>query len=131
MPSTPGMDRKAAINSRAPVRRSSGRHRTIKPDAKSGAHHHGHLESIIYVVRGKARMRWGEHLEFTAEAGPGDFISRRPMCRIRKSTPLLDDEALECPLRRSDGEAIAINPPIELVEKPRICAGVDLDPPRT
>ena len=33
-----------------------------------------HLESIIYVVRGKARMRWGEHLEFVAEAGPGDFI---------------------------------------------------------
>lgn len=38
------------------------------------AHHHGHLESVIYVLKGKARMRWGEKLEFTAEAGPGDFI---------------------------------------------------------
>lgn len=29
---------------------------------------------MIYIVKGKARMRWGEKLEFTAEAGPGDFI---------------------------------------------------------
>lgn len=29
---------------------------------------------MIYVLKGKARMRWGEKLEFTAEAGPGDFI---------------------------------------------------------
>ncbi len=28
----------------------------------------------IYVVRGKARMLWGDALQFTAEAGPGDFI---------------------------------------------------------
>jgi mannose-6-phosphate isomerase-like protein (cupin superfamily) len=47
---------------------------TIDANAKTGAHHHGHLESVIYVLKGKARMRWGEKLEFTAEAGPGDFI---------------------------------------------------------
>ena len=41
--------------------------------AKTGAHHHGPLESVIYIVKGRARMRWGERLEFTAEAGPGDF----------------------------------------------------------
>jgi uncharacterized RmlC-like cupin family protein len=29
---------------------------------------------VIYVIGGRARMRWGEHLEFVAEAGPGDFI---------------------------------------------------------
>ena len=40
----------------------------VQPNAKTGAHHHGHLESIIYVVRGRARMRWGERLEFVAEA---------------------------------------------------------------
>ena len=47
---------------------------TIHPDAKTGPHHHGELESIIYVVSGQARMRWGERLEYVAEAGPGDFI---------------------------------------------------------
>lgn len=39
----------------------------IHPDAKTGAHHHGHLESVIYVLKGKARMRWGDKLQFTAE----------------------------------------------------------------
>ena len=47
---------------------------TIHPNAKTGAHHHGEVESVIYVVSGRARMRWGDRLEFVAEAGPGDFI---------------------------------------------------------
>jgi uncharacterized RmlC-like cupin family protein len=97
---------------------------TIKPDAKTGAHHHGHLESIIYVVRGKARMRWGEHLQFTAEADPGDFIFIPPYVphqEINAST----DEVLECVLVRSDGEAIAINLDIEPVEKPETVLWID------
>ena len=28
----------------------------IHPNAKTGAHHHGALESVIYVVRGRARI---------------------------------------------------------------------------
>src|SRR6516164_5471803 len=53
VPSTPGMDRKAAINfARAGAQKLWAGTVTIKPDAKTGAHHHGHLESIIYVVRG-------------------------------------------------------------------------------
>src|SRR5262245_17524046 len=72
---TPGMDRKAAINlARAGAQKLWAGTVSIHPNAKTGAHHHGELESIIYVVRGRARMRWGERLEFTAEAGPGDFI---------------------------------------------------------
>ncbi|MGZ3284119.1 MAG: cupin domain-containing protein, partial [Xanthobacteraceae bacterium] len=72
---TPGMDRKAAINyARVGAQKIWAGTVNIKPNAKTGAHHHGELESVIYVVRGKARMRWGERLEFTAEAGPGDFI---------------------------------------------------------
>ena len=31
----------------------------VLTNAKTGAHHHGHLESVIYIVRGRARMRWG------------------------------------------------------------------------
>lgn len=41
---------------------------TIQANAKTGPHHHGSLESVIYVVRGIARMRWGDRLEFVAEA---------------------------------------------------------------
>jgi uncharacterized RmlC-like cupin family protein len=75
VPSTPGMDRKAAINfARVGAEKLWAGTVTIHANAKTGAHHHGPLESVIYVIKGRARMRWGDHLEFTAEAGPGDFI---------------------------------------------------------
>jgi uncharacterized RmlC-like cupin family protein len=125
VPSTPGMDRKAAINfARAGAQKLWAGTVTIKPDAKTGAHHHGHLESIIYVVKGKARMRWGQKLQFTAEAGPGDFIFVPPYVPHQEinASP---DEVLECVLVRSDGEAVAINLDIEPVEKPETVLWVD------
>jgi uncharacterized RmlC-like cupin family protein len=125
VPSTPGMDRKAAINfARVGAQKLWAGTVTIKPDAKTGAHHHGPLESIIYVVRGKARMRWGEHLEFTAEADSGDFIFIPPFVPHQEinASP---DQVLECVLVRSDGEAIAVNLDIEPVEKPEKVLWVD------
>jgi uncharacterized RmlC-like cupin family protein len=74
-PQTPGMNRAAAINfARVGAQKIWAGTVSIQPNAKTGAHHHGHLESVIYVLRGRARMRWGERLEFLAEAGQGDFI---------------------------------------------------------
>jgi uncharacterized RmlC-like cupin family protein len=107
-----------------------GGHRDDPPDAKTGAHHHGHLESIIYVVKGKARMRWGEHLQFTAEAGPGDFIFVPPYVPHQEINASRDEGA-ECVLVRSDGEAVAINLDIEPVEKPETVLWVDPVPPRS
>jgi len=57
------------------------------PNAKTGGHHHGPLESVIYMVRGKARMRWGKHLELVAEAEVGDFIFIPSLFRAGKSMP--------------------------------------------
>ncbi|HTC36211.1 MAG TPA: cupin domain-containing protein, partial [Bryobacteraceae bacterium] len=72
---TPGMNRAAAINyARVGAQKIWAGTVSIYANAKTGAHHHGALESVIYVVRGRARMRWGDHLEYVAEAGPGDFI---------------------------------------------------------
>ena len=72
---TPGMSRAAAINNaRAGAQKIWAGTVKIEANAKTGAHHHGELESVICVVAGRARMRWGEHLEYVAEAGPGDFI---------------------------------------------------------
>ncbi len=115
---TPGMDRKAAINyARVGAQKIWAGTVSIQPDAKTGAHHHGELESVIYVVRGKARMRWGERLEFTAEAGPGDFIYVPPFVPHQEinASP---SEPLECVLVRSDNEAVVVNLDIEPVEKP-------------
>src|SRR5215475_3687692 len=59
-PQTPGMLRAAAINNaRTGASKLWAGTVTIEPNAKTGAHHHGELESVIYVVSGRARMRWG------------------------------------------------------------------------
>ncbi|MEU0542302.1 cupin domain-containing protein [Nocardia sp. NPDC005978] len=122
---TPGMDRAAAINAaRVGAQRIWAGTVTIHPDAKTGAHHHGALESVIYVVRGRARMRWGNQLEFVAEAEPGDFIFVPPYVphqEINAST----DEPLECVLVRSDSEAVVVNLDIEPVEAPETVHWVD------
>jgi uncharacterized RmlC-like cupin family protein len=90
---------------------------SISPNAKTGAHHHGAVESVIYVVRGKARMRWGERLEFTAEAGPGDFIYVPPFVPHQEINAR-DSESLECVLMRSGQDPVVVNLDIEPVEQP-------------
>ncbi|MDX6584961.1 MAG: hypothetical protein QOI10_4145, partial [Solirubrobacterales bacterium] len=58
-PQTPGMNRAAAITAaRAGAEKLWAGTVMIHPAAKTGAHHHGDLESVIYVVSGRARMRW-------------------------------------------------------------------------
>ncbi len=47
---------------------------TMAPGARSGAHHHGDCESAIYVIRGRARFRFGATLAESADAESGDFI---------------------------------------------------------
>ena len=122
---TPGMERAAAINAaRVGAQKIWAGTVRIAPDAKTGAHHHGDLESVIYVLRGRARMRWGEALEFVAEAGPGDFIFVPPYVPHQEINAG-PDEPLECVLMRSGGEAVVVNLDIEPVEKPESVAWID------
>lgn len=124
-PQTPGMNRAAAINhATAGANKLWAGTVTIHPDAKTGAHHHGALESVIYVVSGKARMRWGEKLEYFAEAGPGDFIFVPPYVPHQEinASP---NESLQCVLVRSDQEPVVVNLDIPVVEKPEEVFWVD------
>src|ERR1700733_7944418 len=74
-PQTPGMTRAAAItHARAGASKLWAGTMLVQPDAKTGPHHHGELETVLYVVKGRIRMRWGDQLEFSEEARPGDFI---------------------------------------------------------
>ncbi|MFZ3007060.1 MAG: cupin domain-containing protein [Phenylobacterium sp.] len=124
-PQTPGMDRAAAINfARVGAQKLWAGTVHIHADAKTGAHHHGPLESVIYVLKGRARMRWGEKLEFTAEAGPGDFIYVPPYVPHQEINASAD-ETLECLLVRSDSDAVVVNLDIEPVEKPQRVAWID------
>jgi uncharacterized RmlC-like cupin family protein len=119
-PQTPGMTRAAAIDfARAGANKLWAGTVTVEPNAKTGAHHHGHLESIIYVVRGRARMRWGARLEYMAEAEPGDFIFVPPYVPHQEINAL-SDTSLECVIVRSDQEAVVVAldiTPAEAVEE--------------
>jgi uncharacterized RmlC-like cupin family protein len=124
-PQTPGMSRAAAINfARVGAEKLWAGTVTIHPNAKTGAHHHGELESIIFVVRGRARMRWGERLEFVAEAGPGDFIYVPPYVPHQEINAGAT-EPLECILVRSGQEPVVVNLDIEPVERPESVPWVD------
>ena len=124
-PQTPGMNRAAAITTaRAGAEKLWAGTVVIHPKAKTGAHHHGPVESVIYVVKGKARMRWGEKLQFVAEAGPGDFIYVPPYVphqEINASSA----EPLECVLVRSGQQPVVVNLDIPVVEKPEEVHWVD------
>ncbi|MCX6045987.1 MAG: cupin domain-containing protein [Chloroflexi bacterium] len=122
---TPGMTRAAAI-----TQATAGANKlwagtvTIHPNAKTGAHHHGALESVIYVVNGRARMRWGDQLEFVAEAGPGDFIYIAPFAPHQEINAL-PDQPLFCVIVRSDQEPIVVNLDIPVVERPEEVDWID------
>ncbi len=122
---TPGMNRAAAIDfARVGARKLWAGTVQIHPDAKTGAHHHGALESVIYIISGRARMRWGDQLEFVAEAGPGDFIFVPPYVPHQEINASRT-ETLACVLVRSDNEAVVVNLEIEPVERPDAVAWVD------
>ncbi|HKQ06235.1 MAG TPA: cupin domain-containing protein [Blastocatellia bacterium] len=124
-PQTEGMNRAAAItHARAGAAKLWAGTVVIHANAKTGAHHHGELESVIYVVRGRARMRWGEQLEFTAEAGPGDFIYVPPFVPHQEINASASD-SLECVLVRSGQEPVVVNLDIAAVEAPEEVRWVD------
>jgi uncharacterized RmlC-like cupin family protein len=88
-----------------------------RPGAATGAHHHGRHEVGVYVVRGRGEIRWGEHLEFAAEIGPGDFIYFAPFVPHQERN-IDASEALEFVVVRSDNERIAVDLDIAPAERP-------------
>ena len=97
---------------------------TIEPKARTGAHHHGNLESVIYVVSGIARLRWGAGLEYVAEAQAGDFIYVPPYVPHQEINGS-DDLQLHCVLARSGQQGLVVNLDIEAVETPELIRWVD------
>jgi uncharacterized RmlC-like cupin family protein len=124
-PQTPGMSRAAAItHARTGAEKLWAGTVVIHPKAKTGAHHHGPVESVIYVVKGKARMRWGDQLQFGAEAGPGDFIYVPPYVPHQEINAS-DSEPLSCVLCRSGQQPVVVNLDIPVVEQPEEVHWVD------
>lgn len=115
-PQTPGMTRAAAI-----TYASGGAQKlwagtvVVQPAARTAPHHHGELETVLYIVRGRARFRWGDRLEFVAEAGPGDFIYVPPFVPHQELNATAN-QPVEAVVVRSGQEPIVVNLDIESPE---------------
>ena len=124
-PQTPGMQRRAAITTELTGAANLWAGTvTIDANAKTGAHHHGDLESVIYVVNGVARLRWGDRLEFVAEANAGDFIYVPPYVPHQEINASADLQ-LHCVLARSGQQGLVVNLDIAPVEMPELVRWID------
>ncbi|HLJ50025.1 MAG TPA: cupin domain-containing protein [Bryobacteraceae bacterium] len=115
-PQTTGMTRAAAItHARTGASKLWAGTVIVEPAARTGAHHHGELETVLYIVRGRARFRWGNQLENVEEAGPGDFIYVPPYVPHQEMNAR-PDEPVEAVVVRSGQEPIVVNLDIESPE---------------
>ena len=88
-PQTPGMNRAAAINAaRAGAEKLWAGTVLIHPAARTGAHHHGHLESVIYVVRGAPGCGGASDSSSRPRRDRATSSSWRRSRRTRRSTPV-------------------------------------------
>ncbi len=108
-PQTPGMQRVAAIS-----RQLAGSNglwagvTVVAPQSASGVHHHGALETIIYVVSGHGKIRWGAKMEHEQEVDPGDFIYVPPFVPHQEINPSSDAPS-QWVIVRNAQEPIVVN----------------------
>ena len=106
---TPGMQRAAAVSGELAGSKGIWAGVTvIEPQTTSGVHHHGKLETIIYIISGKIVMRWGEHMEFEREAEAGDFVYVPPFAPHKETNNSLDTPSHWVVVRNAQ-EAIVVN----------------------
>lgn len=74
-PQTTGMRRLAAISQSLAGSESLWAGVMLaEPNTASSVHHHGPLETVVYVVSGVSKVRWGNRLEHEADLEAGDFV---------------------------------------------------------
>lgn len=110
---TPGMGRAAGIaNSTVGAEKLWLGYVTMAPGMTSGAHHHGPVESAIYIISGHARFRFGDRLEHELEAGPGDFVFVPPEV-VHQELNADDSSTVEMIVGRNGQENIVVNVDVE------------------
>jgi uncharacterized RmlC-like cupin family protein len=125
-PQTPGMTRAEAIShARVGAQKLWAGTVVVHPNARTGPHHHGELETVIYIVRGRARFRWGNRLEFVEEAGPGDFVYVPPFVPHQELNAR-PDIPVEAVIVRSGQEPIVVN--LDIPSPETSAEGPEADP---
>ena len=107
-PQTPGMQRLAAVSQQLAGSVGIWAGVTVvEAHIASGKHHHGELETVIYVVSGHGQIRWGDNLEFSESVEPGDFIYVPPFVPHQEINP--SDTPSQWVIVRNSQEPIVVN----------------------
>ena len=108
-PQTPGMQRVAAVSKLLAGSQGLWAGVTVvAPNVASGIHHHGATETVIYVVSGHAKMRWGDRMQFEEDVEAGDFIYVPPFAPHQEINPSPDTPSQWVIVRNSQ-EPIVVN----------------------
>jgi uncharacterized RmlC-like cupin family protein len=82
----------------------------VEPSAKTGIHHHGDQDTVVYVLEGEACVRWGTFGEHSVVVRAGDFMHVPRWLPHQEFNP-----SKEHPFRwivvRSTSEPIVVNLP--------------------
>jgi len=79
-----------------------------EPNTASSVHHHGPLETVVYVLSGQSRVRWGSRLEHEVDLEPGDFLFIPPYVPHQEINPS-PDQTTQWVVVRSGQESIVVN----------------------
>jgi uncharacterized RmlC-like cupin family protein len=108
-PQTPGMQRVAAVSKQLAGSQGLWAGVTVvAPNVASGVHHHGETETVIYVVSGHAKIRWGDRMQFEEDVEAGDFIYVPPFAPHQEINPSPDTPSQWVIVRNSQ-EPIVVN----------------------
>src|SRR5437870_11395158 len=58
-----------------------------EPDTASAVHHHGPQETVVYVLSGQSKVRWGSRLDREVDLEAGDFLFIPPYVPHQEINP--------------------------------------------
>ena len=82
----------------------------VEPSAKTGIHHHGEQDTVVYVLEGESLVRWGNSGEQSATVTAGDFLHVPAWLPHQEINPS-DTQPFRWVVVRSTSEPIVVNLP--------------------
>jgi uncharacterized RmlC-like cupin family protein len=80
----------------------------VEPCARTGIHHHGAQETVVYVLAGESLVRWGERGEHQATVRAGDFV-HVPAWVVHQEINPSATEPFDWVVVRSTPEPVVVN----------------------
>jgi uncharacterized RmlC-like cupin family protein len=80
----------------------------VEPDTATSVHHHGPMETVVYALSGRSKVRWGSRLDHEVDLEAGDFLFIPPYMPHQEINPS-PDQATQWVVVRSRPEAVVVN----------------------